>query len=61
MCVSVCVSVCVRVNSYDTSAEINTAAENAVSHRLTSFSEACGVCVCVCVCVCVYVYTCELV
>jgi len=55
-----------KMNSYDTNVETNVAAEDAVSHRLTSFSE---VCVCLCVCLCVYVHvrlcecvcTCELV
>jgi len=52
-----------KMNSYDTNVKTNNAAEDAVSHRLTSFSEVCGVCGCVCLCgcVCVYVCTCEVI
>ena len=39
VCVCVCVCMCIHVNSSDTSAETSTAVADAVSHRLTSFSE----------------------
>jgi len=55
MYMCVCVNVCARVNSYDSNVETNIAAEDAVLHRLTSFSELWNVCVCVCLCVCLCV------